>query len=175
MPLLSSRKRRLQMSACACRRLLLTTMLLIAALAAASPLAAQERVSNAPPVVTAEDYARAERFLEAGVSPLVVGGSGTATWLPDDRFTYRSTTASGVEFLLVDPVKATKTRAFDHVKLAAALGTAAGGTFDPLKLPFQTIELSVDGKFVSFDVETRRWSCDVAGTACKDAGSARGG
>jgi hypothetical protein len=154
---------------------LLMLVLLVVALAAVMPLSAQDRAASAPPAVTAEDYARAEKFLAPALSSLVVGGSVTATWLPDDRFTYRSTTASGVEFLLVDPVKATKTRAFDHVKLAAALGAAAGGTFDPNKLPFQTIELSTDGKSVSFDVETRRWSCDVAGTACKDAGAARGG
>jgi len=157
------------------RRSLRMFVLLLAALAAAAPLAAQERPASAPPAPTADDYARAEKFLAPAVSALVVGGSVSPTWLPDDRFTYRSTTAEGVQFLLVDPVKATKAPAFDHVKLAAALGAAAGGTFDPKQLPFQTIDLSADGTSVAFDVGARRWSCDVAGTACKDAGSARGG
>jgi dipeptidyl aminopeptidase/acylaminoacyl peptidase len=148
-------------------------VLLLAALAAA--LSAQERPSNAPPAPTAEDYARAEKFLAPAVSPLVVGGSVSPAWLPDERFTYRSTTAEGIQFLLVDPVRATKAPAFDHVKLAAALTSAAGGTFDPKRLPFPSIELSADGKTVAFDVQARRWSCDVAGTACKDAGPARGG
>ena len=157
------------------RRSLRIVVLLLAALAAAAPLAAQERPANAPPAPTADDYARAEKFLAPAISALVVGGSVSPTWLPDDRFTYRSTTADGAQFLLVDPVKATKAPAFDHVKLAAALGAAAGGTFDPKKLPFQTIDLSADGTSVAFDVGARRWSCDVAGAACKDAGSARGG
>jgi len=156
-------------------RSLLTVVLLLAALAAVAPLSAQERPATAPPAPTAADYARAEKFLAPAVSSLVIGGSVSATWLPDDRFTYRSTTTDGVQFLLVDPVKATKVTAFDHVKLAAALASAAGGTFDPKRLPFPSIELSPDGKTVSFDVEARRWSCDVAGTACKDAGQARGG
>ena len=131
-------------------------VLLLAALAAVLPAFAQERTGNAPAAVTAADYARAEKFLAPAVTPLVVGGSVSATWLPDDRFTYRNTTADGVEFILVDPVKLTRGRAFDHEKLAAALGAAASGTFDPRKLPFQTIEMSGDGKSVSFDVETRR-------------------
>ena len=91
---------------------LLTFVLLLAALAAVAPLSAQERAANAPPAPTADDYARAEKFLAPALSPLVVGGSATATWLPDDRFTYRSTTTDGVQFLLVDPVKATKVTAF---------------------------------------------------------------
>jgi dipeptidyl aminopeptidase/acylaminoacyl peptidase len=157
------------------RRSLRIFVLLLAALAAAAPLAAQERPASAPPAPTADDYARAESFLAPAISALVVGGSVSPTWLPDDRFIYRSTTAEGVQFLLVDPVKATKAPAFDHVKLAAALGAAAGGTFDPTKLPFQTIDRSADGTSVAFDVGARRWSCDVAGAACRDAGSARGG
>jgi len=152
-----------------------TLVVVLAVLASARPVSAQERAGSAPAAVTEADYARAEKFLAPAVSSLVVGGSVTATWLPDDRFTYRSTTAEGVQFLLVDPVKLTKVPAFDHVKVAAALGAAAGGTFDPKKLPFQSIELSADGKSLAFDLEARRWSCDVAGTACKDAGQARGG
>ncbi|RPJ71916.1 MAG: S9 family peptidase [Acidobacteria bacterium] len=137
------------------------------------PALAQVPAGATPPVVTAADYARAEKFLAAALTPLVVGGSVTAAWLPDDRFTYRNTTAAGVEFILVDPVKKTRARAFDHEKLAAALGAAAGGTYEPAKLPFQSIELSADGKMVSFDVETKRWSCDVQGTKCTSAGEAR--
>ena len=65
---------------------------------------------QAPAALTADDYARAERFLAAAVNPLVVGTVTNATWLPDDRFTYRRTTADGVEFMLVDPAKKTAGR-----------------------------------------------------------------
>jgi dipeptidyl aminopeptidase/acylaminoacyl peptidase len=148
--------------------------LLVFVVLAGSPVA-QERAATAPPAPTADDYARAEKFLAPAVSSLVVGGSVSPAWLADGRFTYRSTTADGVQFLLVDPAKATRVPAFDHVKLAAALGAAAGGTFDPKRLPFPSIELSPDGTSVSFDVETKRWACDAAGAACKEAGAARGG
>ncbi len=118
------------------------------------------------PSVTAADYARAERFLAAAASPLVVGGTVNAAWLPDDRFTYRSSTGDGGEFMLVDPVKKTRTRAFDHERLAAALATAMGSAVDAKKLPFQSIELSADGASVAFDARQKRYSCDVKGTAC---------
>ncbi len=143
-------------------------LFVFALLAVATPglALAQAAASLAPVALTADDYARAERFLAAAVNPLVVGGTVSATWLPDDRFTYRSSTGEGAEFMLVDPVKKTRERAFDHERLAAALATASGTTVDAKKLPFQTIELSTDGTSVAFDVGQKRYSCDVKGAAC---------
>ena len=154
------------------RHLLRTSFVLLGGIAFLRPDPALAQPATAP--VTAADYARAEKFLAAGVNPLVVGGSVNATFLPDDRFTYRNTTADGSEFILVNPAKKTRARAFDHEKLATTLAAAAGGTFDPKKFPFQTIELSTDGKSVSFDVEAKRWSCDVKGLACQSTGAAKG-
>jgi dipeptidyl-peptidase 4 len=125
-----------------------------------------------PGALTAADYARAERFLAAAVSPLVIGGSVNPVWLPDERFTYRKTSGAGSEFLLVDPAKRTALPAFDHAKLAAALSTAAGKAYNAAQLPFQAVDLSTDGKSVSFDLEGRRWSCDVQGARCVAAGDA---
>ena len=86
------------------RAILLVVLL---ATAAAVPAMAQgQPVAQKP--VTAADYARAEKFLAAGVTPLVVGGTVQPSWLPDDRFYYRNTTAEGSEFVLVSP--ATKSR-----------------------------------------------------------------
>lgn len=57
----------------------------------------------APVQLTDEDYARAERMLAPTVTPLVLGTATPPTWLPDGRFWYRSTTASGAVAKLVDP------------------------------------------------------------------------
>ncbi len=131
---------------------------------------AQAVTAATPAALTSADYARAERFLATTVNPLVVGGTVNATWLPDDRFTYRSQLGGGAsEFLLVDPVKKTRTPAFDHAALAAALATASSTTVDAKKLPFTTIELSDDGTSVTFDVGDKRYTCDVKGTACTPA------
>jgi hypothetical protein len=150
-------------------------VIVLAGLAALVPVLAQERADNSRPVVTAAQYAQAEKFLSQTLNPLAVGGSVTPAWLPDNRFTYRRTTADGSEFLLVDPVKRTRGPAFDHAKIAAALSAATGAKYTERQLPFQAIELSTDGNTVSFDIGARRWSCDVQGTKCADAGAARGG
>ena len=124
-------------------------LLLCAVCAAIAPGGAvAQSVATPPAAVTAADYARAERFLAAAANPLVVGGTVNAAWLPDDRFTYRSSTDDGAEFMLVDPVKKMRTRAFDHERVAAALATAMGSAVDARKLPFQSIELSADGTSV---------------------------
>jgi dipeptidyl-peptidase-4 len=147
----------------------MVTAILIALVAGTALISAQS-----PGALTAADYARAEKFLAAAVAPLVIGGSVNPAWLPDERFTYRKTSAAGFEFLLVDPAKRTGLPAFDHAKLAAALSTAAGKAYSATQLPFQTIDLSADGNAVSFDLEGRRWSCDVQGARCAAVGEAAG-
>jgi dipeptidyl-peptidase 4 len=67
--------------------------------------------SAAPRVLTASDYARAERFMTYNTTPLVLHAGVRASWLPgdtSDRFWYRTRTEKGSEAVLVDPVKATR-------------------------------------------------------------------
>jgi len=129
-------------------------------------------IGQQAPAVTADDYARAERFLAPAVTPLVVGGSVTATWLPDDRFWYRNAIAGGSEFILVDPAKKTRARAFNHDRVAAALSAATSTKIDPLNLDLQALVPSADGTSVAFNRAGRRWQCDVEGSTCADAGIA---
>jgi dipeptidyl-peptidase 4 len=159
----------------AVRPLLRLLVLAVASAVTLAAVAAQDRRADAPRVVTAADYARAEKFLAAGVSSLVVGGSVAPNWLPDERLWYRSTTAAGTEFILVDPVTRTREPVFDHVKLAAALSAAAGEPYQPRQLPFQSIDLSEDGASVSFELDNRRWTCNVDGQKCEATGQAAGG
>ncbi|HEY2018638.1 MAG TPA: DPP IV N-terminal domain-containing protein [Bryobacteraceae bacterium] len=99
-------------------------------------------------------------------TPLVYGGSVRPSWLPDERFWYRNTTAAGTEFVLVDPARGTRQPAFDHAKLAAALSTASGGSYTASRLPFTDLEFSADGQRVTMNVGARRWNCDVQGSKC---------
>ena len=88
-----------------------TSLFLLMGLALLAPAVASPQAApplGAQPAVTAADYARAEKFLAATVNPLVNGGSVNATWLADDRFTYRNTAADGSEFIVVDPMKKTR-------------------------------------------------------------------
>src|SRR4249920_149011 len=97
-------------------RCLATTLLALAS------AAAQQRF-------TAADYTRAEKLMGYNTTPLVLRSGVRPSWLPDERFWYRVTTAEGEEFVLVDPVKGTRAPAFDHAKLAAALSTATGRAY----------------------------------------------
>jgi dipeptidyl aminopeptidase/acylaminoacyl peptidase len=116
--------------------------------------------------LTAEDYARAEKFLSYNTAPLVLRAGIRPTWLPDGRFWYRVTTETGAEFVLIDPMRGTRTQAFDHTRLAATLSSTTGAKYEAFKLPFQQIDFSPDGKTISFSIERRRFTCDVTGNQC---------
>jgi dipeptidyl-peptidase 4 len=134
--------------------------LLLAALPFATAAAQQ------PTRLTAEDYARAERFLGQHTVPLVSGTAGPVSWLPDGRLWYRATTVAGAEFVMIDPARRTRAAVFDHARLAAALGAATGAQIDAARLPFTTFDLSRDGREISLAVGGRRWRCDVTAYTC---------
>jgi dipeptidyl-peptidase-4 len=118
------------------------------------------------PAVTAADYARAERFLSANTSPLVSNVMTNPDWLPDGRLLYRNTIPEGSEFVLADPAKRTRVRAFDHVRMAQALSAVADTTCEPFRLPFSQFEFSDDGHSITFEVQRRRYTCDLRTYRC---------
>ena len=135
-------------------------------LVAAPTLVAQQPLRQ----LTADDYARAERFLGANTAPLVSGTMGAPHWLPDGRIWYRATRPGGAsEFVLIDPVKRSRLAAFDHTKLGTALATATAAKVDATRLPFQTFNLSKDGREITVMVENRRWTCSIEGYTCRAA------
>jgi dipeptidyl-peptidase-4 len=141
--------------------------LLLVATPLVAPLAAQQ-----PRRLTAEDYARAERFLGANTAPLVSGTAVQPTWLPDGRFWYRAGTGTGSTFMVVDPTRRTREPLFDQARLATALAAASGGRVQGEQLPFRTFDLARDGRSMTVSVQGRRWSCDLQRYACAPAESA---
>ncbi|MGH9143393.1 MAG: DPP IV N-terminal domain-containing protein [Vicinamibacterales bacterium] len=70
-----------------------------------------QRTVEPPAQLTTADYARAESFMTYNTAPLVLRSGVRAAWLPgdpSDRFWYRVMTEKGVEVILVDPVKGTR-------------------------------------------------------------------
>ena len=118
--------------------------------------------------VTAAQYAHAERFLAPATFPLVFGSSVRPTWLPNDRFWYRTNTPSGVEFILVDPGKGTRARAFDPAKLASGLSAAAGGTYSANQLPFNQIDVTPNGT-IRVRVAAKPYDCNPETGRCAAA------
>ncbi|HSU51124.1 MAG TPA: DPP IV N-terminal domain-containing protein [Segetibacter sp.] len=117
------------------------------------------------PVLTAADYERAEKMMAYNTGQLIDHGVVRPNWLDGDRFWYRILTASGSEFILVDPARGTRVPAFDHQKLAAALSTALGQKYEPVKLPFSTFNYSADGKFILFSANRKNWKYNTVTNA----------
>ena len=124
--------------------------------------------------LTTADYGRAEKFMTYNTTPLVFRANVRPTWLADDRFWYRITTAEGSEFILVDPARGMRAPAFDHSKLAAALSSATGTSYDASHLPFTEMDLASEGQ-VSFAIGRQRWKCDLRANGCVKEGTAPGG
>src|SRR6266566_6264877 len=134
--------------------------------------------------LTADDYARAERALGPTVGRLVSGIPGRPFWLPDGRGSYRVSTATGWQFVLVDPRRRTRGPAFDHARLGEAVSAAVGRRVGSDSLPFLSFDLSPDGRQLTFDVSgsgdaggnanrPRRVRCDLTAYRCTAADSTR--
>ncbi len=115
--------------------------------------------------LTTADYARAEKFMDYNVNPLVFHTVEHPKWMDDGRFWYRDRGPDGVTFTLVDPSTGAKAPAFDQEKLAAALAAAAGGKkkFDAHHLAITDIALNgAQTAFVNVSGLTMR--CDLGGS-----------
>jgi dipeptidyl-peptidase-4 len=123
--------------------------------------------------LTTADYDRATKMLSFNVDPLVTGGTVTASWLPDNRFYYRSITAVGSDWVIVDPAKKSRTSLFRAPEVAQALTRAGAGTIDPRNIPAQSADLSRDGLHVTLVIGNHRWSCEVSGGSCTAADSVK--
>ncbi len=120
---------------------------------------------------TAADYARS-RALRDKQQNLTANVPGTANWIGStSRFWYRKTVKGGAEFVVVDAATQEKRPAFDHAKVAAALG----GKATPISLPFQDFSFVDDEKAISFSAEGANWRCTLADYACKKTGTSTGG
>ena len=141
----------------------LAALIALAPFAPLSTLVAQQ----SQPQVTTADYDRAVHMLPQTLTPLVIGGSVRATWLPDDRFYYRETTANGSEWMLVDPAKRTRTPLFNSSAVAAALSRAGAGTINAQNIPAREVTMSSNASRVTIGIAERRWTCDVDGKSCE--------
>src|SRR6476646_8835810 len=93
-------------------------------LAGVLAVALLSRVGAQGPDVRA-DYARANGLRDR-IQNKVYDVAEPPTWIAGSaRFWYRKSVPGGNQFVLVDPATSSKTAAFDHGRLAAALSSAA--------------------------------------------------
>jgi dipeptidyl-peptidase-4 len=121
--------------------------------------------ASAQRVVTAADYARAERTLAPWTSLLVFGTPVRPTWMENDRFWYLTTTPAGSEFILVDPARGTRGVAFDQAKLASGLSAAAGAIYNGNALPFNAFQYLPNGS-IRVRVAARAFDCNAETGRC---------
>src|SRR3954470_2191639 len=104
---------------------------------------------------TAADYARS-RGLRDQFQNLTSNVPGQATWIAGtNRFWYRKTVKGGAEFVVVDADKQEKRPAFDHAKVAAALG----GKYTAVSLPFQEFAFADSERAITFSADGSAWRC----------------
>ena len=127
------------------------------------------------PTITAADYARAERFLGANTTPLVSGVLSRQVFLPGGRLLYRNAVEGGHEFILVDPERRTRARAFDHDKLAGSLSVLTESKMNPLRLQLVQLEFADDGRSMTFTIERTKYSCELPSYRCKKVPDSRAG
>jgi len=115
-------------------------------------------------VVTADDYARAERFLGFATSPLVSGLGVQPTWLPDGRFWYRVRQADGSRpIIVVEPGKGGKTNCATTPDACKGIEPAPGSAPTIRRGPPES--LSPDGTKAAFIRDWNLWVRDVATNA----------
>ena len=130
---------------------------LLLTIAFGTAVAAQQPVAEATRALTTADYARAERFMAYNTTPLVLHGGVRATWLPDDRFWYRTTTENGEEAVLVDAARATRSACDLPVCRERRPEGAAGG-----RGAQRTDAPSPDGTKTAFIRDWNLWVRDIA-------------
>lgn len=105
--------------------------------------------------ITKSNYELPSRFTPAKMRSMVFSTNVDPHFLKKSQsFWYMWETPSGKNWYLVDPTKATKTKLFDPVKLAAQLTPIVGDPFDALHLPITNIRFNEAENGFTFQVQS---------------------
>ena len=114
--------------------------------------------------LTAEEYARATKFLAQNTEPLVDHDVQRVKWLDATHFWYRDHDASGDHILEMDAATGKIAPAFDQAKLAAALGKARGKPVAAEKWPTRGFDFRVlPGGNLDVQLGEDWYRCDLSG------------
>ena len=115
--------------------------------------------------VTEADYQRANS-LRKKMQGLALNVTGPMNWIgATDRFWYRKSVAGGNVFVVMNAATLVKSPAFDHDKLAAALG----GKYTGITLPFSEFTFQ-DDDTIQFVLSGANWRCDLRSYSCRAMG-----
>ena len=138
---------------------------------------------------TIDDYQRAMTLREK-YSGLALHVPEAPRWVDQtSRFYYRRTVKGGHEWMLVDGTTREKKPAFDHARLATAVGSATGRKATAVELPFNNFTFVDDGRSIEFSLgggpggargagaggDTPPWRCSLEAYTCRQQPAGRGG
>ncbi len=114
-----------------------------------------------------ERYRLAERFLAHNLDTLVYNNQLDPHWISGrSAFWYRRGFEGGHQFFVVDVKGGTKEFAFDHLRMAKALGAALGSDLEEDKLPIDALIYEQGATNPKVIVTGSIWSCDLAKITC---------
>jgi dipeptidyl-peptidase-4 len=118
--------------------------------------------------LTADDYARAERFLPWNKDRYVINGDIQHHWIGnDERFWYLRTNSAGEkEFVVTDAASGAQMPAFDHQKVADALSRLTGKKVEAGQLPFSSFRYVQNNTAIQFRFAEKLWTCQLRTSTC---------
>jgi dipeptidyl-peptidase 4 len=112
-------------------------------------------------VITTADYQQATKFLSFNTNKLMYGNNINAIWLPDNRFWYSINTASGKQFVVINPTNGDRKTAADLKTLLpeVAVNDKTVAATGRRGAPDEVI--SPDGKKAVFIKDWNLWMKDI--------------
>ncbi len=157
------------------KRFVLTTVVLAVAGCATTDVSLDAPADRPDrPVVTTEDYERAEKMLSWNLSDKVVRQNVSPQWIDNSRFWYQVNTRDGSEYVVVDAAAGKRDLAFDHDRMATVISNLTGQEYDGNNLPFRSLQFSDDLSTVQFSYRSDLVECDLNTYRCDIAGEAIG-
>ena len=84
-----------------------------------------------------------------------------------ESFWYRNTLKDTVlEYYYVDVANAHKQKAFDHARLAVAVGKTSGKSYDAFRLPISNMFFENNASEIVFQMDGQWWKCDLNTYEC---------
>lgn len=140
----------------------------------AAPAAAQVPPPN--PNGPKANWALYDKFSTQAMRGMTYSTNIAPRWIGEtDSLFYYWDDHTGKRFFLVNAFLHTKKPLFDQVKLAAQLSVLAKHPYDPLALPFTTLNITKDHKNFRFEVDSMRYNWAIATETLTSMGRYRAG
>lgn len=132
---------------------------------------AEKTADSGRTVLSAKIYQRAEQVLPQNIRDLIRQISVRPNWTRRDgsTFWYERQTASGYEYLLIDPKTRRVRSLFDHERLLKKLSSAVGQPLSRNEFRLRSLEFNAELNTLAFEYAKQRWTYDIGRKELKSA------